>query len=159
MQGLHSPKHMALAQTVHHLFRSKHLINILSKLGHSISYYELLECNNFIVKNQLSDQNFSRIRYPSNIVPNKQALFLHGAIDNNDFLEETLSGKNTTHVTSMVLYQEYCSTLWNDINIATKDSVKNVATDSFFFHPLSILLLHIIHQNLKISTKNKPIKE
>lgn len=32
-------------------------------------------------------------------------LFLHGAVDNDDFAEETLDGKRTTHVTAMVVYQ------------------------------------------------------
>lgn len=32
-------------------------------------------------------------------------LFLHGAVDNDDFAEETLDGKRTTHVTAMVFYQ------------------------------------------------------
>lgn len=52
-----TPKHIApriaLLQTAHHLFRSKHLIEILSKLGHSINYIQLL-C--YINKNQLSQK-------------------------------------------------------------------------------------------------------
>ncbi|KAL7292083.1 hypothetical protein TKK_0014358 [Trichogramma kaykai] len=129
VQKMESPKHIALAQTVHHLFRSKHLINILSKLGHSISYHKLTECNNFILQKQSSQQVSNYIMQPSNIVKNDTSLFLHGAIDNNDFLEETLSGKNTTHVTSMVLYQEKSSVPWNDVNVVTKNSVKDVEID------------------------------
>ncbi|KAK3710252.1 hypothetical protein QZH41_006783 [Actinostola sp. cb2023] len=39
---------------------------------------------------------------PSNISPGS---FVQLAADNNDFNEETLDGKNTTHVTTMVIYQ------------------------------------------------------
>lgn len=39
------------------------------------------------------------------IVPNP-SFYLYGAIDNTDFNEETLSGKNTTHKTAIVVYQE-----------------------------------------------------
>lgn len=89
-----------------------------------------------LLKKHLSDQNCNKIICPSNIIMNNSSLFLHGAIDNNDFLEETLSGKNTTHVTSMVLYQEYSPTLWNNVNIATTESVKDVPTDSLSCPPL-----------------------
>jgi hypothetical protein len=41
---------------------------------------------------------------PSNIVRDPSVL-LHGAIDNDDFKEDTFDGKSTTHVTAMVLYQ------------------------------------------------------
>ena len=46
-----------------------------------------------------------KLLIPKNIVRDS-SLFLHGAIDNNDFNEETLSGKDSTHVTAMVIYQE-----------------------------------------------------
>lgn len=51
--GLRTPKNIALAQVIHHLIISKHLINILSKLGHCISYNELHEVNNYILKKPL----------------------------------------------------------------------------------------------------------
>ena len=129
MNGMHTPKSIALAQTVHHLFRSKHLINLLSRLGHSINYDSLLDINNSIVNKIILEQRNQKIICPSNILPNNPTLFLHGAIDNNDFLEETLSGKNTTHVTSMTLYQEHCPNLYNKINIASKASVKDISMD------------------------------
>ena len=39
---------------------------------------------------------------PSNIFPGS---FVQAAADNNDFQEETIDGKMTTHATSLVLYQ------------------------------------------------------
>lgn len=135
MIGVKTPKSISLAQTVHHLFRSKHLINILCKLGHCVSYFELSDCNSFIIKKQLSDQDGNNTIIPSNIISNNPTLFLHGAIDNNDFSEETICGK-TTHVTSTILYQEYRPDLLNNIDISTKASVINVQTDSLNCPPL-----------------------
>ena len=39
---------------------------------------------------------------PSNIFPGS---FVQAAADNNDFQQETIDGKMTTHATSLVLYQ------------------------------------------------------
>nr|CAD7429314.1 unnamed protein product [Timema monikensis] len=47
----------------------------------------------------------TNVQVPANVTTNP-SLFLHGAIDNEDFVEETLSGNNTTHVMAMVLFQE-----------------------------------------------------
>ena len=40
--------------------------------------------------------------FPSNI---SQRSFIQMGPDNDDFNEETIDGKNTTHVTTMVMYQ------------------------------------------------------
>lgn len=58
-------------------------------------------------------------------------LFLHGVIDNNDFLEETLRGNNITHVTTMVLYQEKSSVSCNnEVRLASVESLKNIDISS-----------------------------
>ena len=77
------------------------------------------------------------IRCPSNIVQNNPQLFSYGAIENNDFLEEILSGK-TTHVTTMIHYQENVQTVWNNIDKTTKQSVKNIPVDNLFCALLDI---------------------
>lgn len=46
-----------------------------------------------------------KLLIPKNIVRDS-SLFLHGAIDNNDLYEKTLSGKGSTHVIEMVIYQQ-----------------------------------------------------
>lgn len=96
-----TPKHIALAQSVHHLFRSKNFITELNRLGHCISYTVMKNIDHDIVKSLLSENEI----LPSNIIKNS-TLFVHGGGDNNDFQEETLSGKGTTHVTASVLYQQ-----------------------------------------------------
>lgn len=98
-----TPKHVALAQSIHHYTRSKFLIALLNRLGHSISYTTLTRLDNQVLTHTVESSGDS-IPVPSNIVPNS-GLFIHGAIDNDDFNEETYDGKETTHVTAMVLYQ------------------------------------------------------
>lgn len=135
MNGTTTPKHIALAQSIHHLTRSKHIIRILSKLGHSVSYEYLNEHDMLLMKKVILDQPHDSIISPSNIIQNP-SLFLHGAMDNNDFMEETLSGKNTTHVTSMVLYQERLESHEREISVTSRDSVNNVNIDSISFQTL-----------------------
>lgn len=100
-----TPKHIALAQSVHHLTRSKHLINMLNKFGHTINYKALKTLDNEVSTSIVCEDINKNLIIPKNIVRDP-SLFLHGAIDNNDFNEETLSGKDSTHVTAMVIYQE-----------------------------------------------------
>ena len=56
------------------------------------------------IRDRCEDED-EKLLIPKNIARNP-SLFLHGAIDNNDFNEETLSGKESTHVTAMVVYHE-----------------------------------------------------
>lgn len=129
MKGVHSPKHIALAQTIHHLTRSKHIINILFKLGYCVSYTDLLDLDELLIKKIIYEQDCNAVRRPTNIV-NDSSLFLHGAIDNNDFLEETLSGKNTTHVTAMILYQKQSTRSKNQVQLVRKQEVVNINSES-----------------------------
>ena len=39
--GKLTPKHVALAESIHHLTRSRHLIIVLNWLGHCISYTKM----------------------------------------------------------------------------------------------------------------------
>lgn len=100
-----TPKHIALAESIHHLTRSKHLINVLNKFGHCINYKSLKNLDKEITTSIVCEDADKQILIPKNLVRDS-SLFLHGAIDNNDFNEETLSGKDSTHVTAMVIYQE-----------------------------------------------------
>jgi len=99
-----TPKHVSLAQYIHHYTRSKLLINTLNKLGHCISYPSLKKVDSQAVVDMITKNKTETVPLPSNII-NNPSIFLHGAVDNDDFAEETLDGKKTTHVTAMVLYQ------------------------------------------------------
>lgn len=134
----HTPKHIALAQSIHHLTRSKQLIVILNKCGHSISYKALKNLDNEVTTSIVCEDIDKKLLIPKNIVRDS-SLFLHGAIDNNDFNEETLSGKGSTHVTAMVIYQEKKSTD-NEVNlIKMKPTVELNELDLKFLNCQAIL--------------------
>ena len=96
------PKHMSLAMCVHHLTSSKRLIKLLNRMGHCVSYDEMRAVNTSIAEEVLAQVEAFGTVIPTNIKP---GAFVQIAADNNDLNEETLDGKNTTHATTMVIYQ------------------------------------------------------
>lgn len=99
-----------------------------------------------LIKKIIYEQHCNALRKPTNIV-NDPSLFLHGSIDNNDFLEETLSGKNTTHVTAMILYQEQSTRSKNQVQLVRKQEVVNINNESLSSQPLEHFIV----------TNNKPL--
>eukprot|EP00057_Strongylocentrotus_purpuratus_P021683 XP_011676157.1 PREDICTED: uncharacterized protein LOC105444073 [Strongylocentrotus purpuratus] len=92
------PKHHALGMSVRHLTGSAKLIGILNGLGHSVSRSVVLAHDTALAKRQLAlgDQ----------ILPDGvQPIFTTLVYDNNDFGEETVSGKGTTHNTNGIIVQ------------------------------------------------------
>ena len=96
------PKHVSLAMTVHHLTTSKLLITLLNRMGHCLSYDEIQSVDTSLAMEVVAKSEEYGTVIPSNISPMS---FIQLAADNNDFNEETLDGKNTTHATTMVVYQ------------------------------------------------------
>ena len=102
------PKHTSLAMCVHHLTSSKWLIELLNRKGHCVSYDEMPAVNTSIAEDILAKAEEFGTVIPTVI---KAGSFVQIAADNNDFNEETLDGKNTTHATTMVIYQK--KNLWS----------------------------------------------
>ena len=96
------PKHVSLAMSVRHLTGSKQLISMLSRMGHCVSYDDVEAMDTSLAKEILAKSEICGVVVPSNIVP---GVFVQVAADNNDITEETLDGKNTTHATTMILFQ------------------------------------------------------
>ena len=97
-----TPKHAGLAITVHHLTSSRRLITLLNKMGHCSSYDEMRAIDTSAALEVLAKANEFGTVIPSNISPGP---FIQIAADNNNLNGETLDGKNTTHATTMVVYQ------------------------------------------------------
>ena len=97
-----TPLHVSIAQSIHNECRSKKLIKIMNwLLGISISYDEL-ERIDFTLANQLLNR-LGEHRVPiSNSI--KKGL-LHGAMDNFDHIEDTKSGKGSSHDTILMVFQ------------------------------------------------------
>ncbi|KAK3724019.1 hypothetical protein QZH41_000590 [Actinostola sp. cb2023] len=96
------PKHVGLAMAVRHITGSKEIVTILNRLGHCSSYDEIERVDTGLAKEILAKSRSVNVMIPSNIIPGN---FVQFASDNNDINEETLDGKNTTHATTVVVYQ------------------------------------------------------
>ena len=92
-----TPKRLGLAMTLHQATRSKDLVRLFHKAGHTLSYEQVL-----LVDKALADDTLELIDYetdaviPTNFVGDK---FVYFTADNIDILDETLDGKNTFHAT------------------------------------------------------------
>ncbi|XP_056090913.1 uncharacterized protein LOC130070521 [Rhinichthys klamathensis goyatoka] len=94
------PKHTALAMAVRHMTGSAQVIGILNGLGHCSSHSQVLEHDTALAELQLERGD---TYIPPSIVPEISATLVW---DNNDFGEETLSGKGTTHNTNGIIIQK-----------------------------------------------------
>ena len=92
------PKHLALAMTVRHLTGSSILLQLLNKLGHSASHSTILEHDAALASLQIQNND----SVPQGFTKNT---FTTLVWDNNDFGEETLTGKGTTHNTNGIIIQ------------------------------------------------------
>lgn len=98
----YTPKHIGLAMTIRHITGSQDVISIVNKFGHCCSPKTLARFETNIAEQHMESQADDEAIIPSNIFAGS---FIQAAADNNDFQEETLDGKLTTHATTMVLYQ------------------------------------------------------
>ena len=94
-----APKHMA----VRHLTGSKQIIKTLNRIGHCASYDTVKMIDTALAREILAKTEAEYVAIPSNITP---CSFIQFAADNNDINEETLDGKQTTHATTLVVYQK-----------------------------------------------------
>ena len=96
------PKHVGLAMSIKHLTGSKQLITLLNRMGHCSSYEEIEQVETSLANESLARADISGVIIPTNINP---GTFIQMAADNNDINEETIDGKNTTHATTLAIYQ------------------------------------------------------
>ena len=96
------PKQVGLAMCVKHLTGSKQLITLLNRMGHCSSYEEIAQVETSLANESLARSDYSGVLIPTNINP---GAFIQMAADNNDINEETIDGKNTTHATTLAIYQ------------------------------------------------------
>ena len=95
-------KQVGLAMYIKHLTGFKQLITLLNRMGHCLSYEEIAQLETGLANESLARADYSGILIPTNINP---GVFIQMAPDNNDIYEETKDGKNTTHATTLAIYQ------------------------------------------------------
>ena len=94
-----TPKHVSLTMAVCRVTGSSEHITMLNKYGHTVSTSKLQEIEVAVGKlRQLEGDE----HIPSNVVNHVPVMFV---FDNNDFHEETPSGKCTTHCTNGIIIQ------------------------------------------------------
>ncbi|XP_070538664.1 uncharacterized protein [Ptychodera flava] len=92
-----TPKHVALGMAVRHLTGSSSILGLLNGLGHCTSHSQILQHDTALAIQQLQGNG---------IPPGfQEGVFTTLVWDNNDFGEETLTGKGTTHNTNGIILQ------------------------------------------------------
>lgn len=94
---------IALGLTIKSITGSRKVINILNRMGFSISYTLTEE-----LETELAFGSSQGHILPYGLVPNNPSLRTHIAFDNFDKYVETTSGKDTLHDTVGIVYQNVC---------------------------------------------------
>lgn len=119
---LKTSKHMELGIAMKSITGSRKVVNILNRLGHSISYSVAEELETELTYSSFDDK--SLIPYG---IEKKPQLLTGLAFDNFDRFVETLSGKDTLHDTVGIIYQNKCDTIndsENDIDDVTPSTTE-----------------------------------
>lgn len=126
-----TPKSLALGMALRHMTGSKQIAQLISGLGHAVSYESVLRLETALATKQLEDTNVGKI--PEGFTKASLTTLVY---DNIDFAEETLSGAGTTHFTNGIMFQLQqdpttsnqsgnCSTISNREK-AFKDSAEDI---------------------------------
>ena len=97
-----TPKHVLLPSAVHHMTRSAQIVTLLNRFGHGMSMSLVQEMDTALAERQLELAGTGNVPLPSNIDALTSVVL---ATDNNDILEDTPTGANTTHCTNSILVQ------------------------------------------------------
>lgn len=92
---------LSLAFVTKSLTSSRRMVEILSKLGHCVSYSVLEKLESELAYGCAANSNI----LPYGLVPKNPELRTHVAFDNYDKFVETSSGKDTLHDTVGIVYQ------------------------------------------------------
>ena len=98
-----TPKHVGLGSTLHQSTRSKALVQLFHRAGHTISYDGVMRVDTALAEATLESLNRENgAIVPRNLVPQR---FIHFSTDNIDILDSSLDGKDTFHATQVTAWQ------------------------------------------------------
>ena len=103
-----TPLHVALSQTTHDICKSKRLITIINRLGLCSNYHDLARIDTGPAKHTIALAGLHRVPIPPSILPGSS---IHGATDNFDHEEHTLSGIGGSYDT-ILLFQKKWQSIW-----------------------------------------------
>ena len=96
------PLHISISETIHNRRKSKKLIQIMNKLGLSMSYEEMEHVNYALKLRIIKQAGYGRVSASTSICSSN---IIHGAMDNFDQEEDTNSSIKRIHDTVMVIFQ------------------------------------------------------
>lgn len=97
------PSDIAIGIALRKATRGKEIINMLHRFGICSEYNKILRIETQIANSVIQKMSLHRGLYiPTGFLREKHIYF---AIDNIDFSEDTVDGKDTLHATSMAVYQ------------------------------------------------------
>ena len=97
-----TPFHCSLTQTVHNLSRSRQLVDIMNRMNLAISYDSMKRINTSVAQKMVEDTLPNRCPVSPKI---SEWHVVQGAMDNFDHTENTDSGKDSSHDTVLVIFQ------------------------------------------------------
>ena len=108
-----TPKHLALGMTIRHWTGSSNLISLLHGFGHCVSHPTVLQYDTALASMELSKNSIVPVGFHPKV---------HTTVvwDNNDFMEETISGTGTTHNTNGIIVQQISSDIQNVVEQSMK---------------------------------------
>jgi len=98
-----TPKHIALASTLHQATRSKELVQLFHNAGHTVSYDNVKQVDTALAEKTLAtmDPETGAVT-PPNFTPGR---FVHFTCDNIDINDASFDGKNSFHATQLAGWQ------------------------------------------------------
>ena len=114
-----TPLHVAIAETRHDTCRSKKLINIMNHLGICISYDDMERIDTSLANRIITEAGEHRVPVAESI---KSSSVIHGAMDNFDHDENSLTGIGGSHDTVLMLLQNTDEQIENE-----NDDVNNIS--------------------------------
>ena len=111
-----TPLHIAVSETIHNICKSKKLIQIMNKLGLSMSYEEMERVDYALTHRIIKQAGNGRVPVSTSLC---SANIIHGAMDNFDDEEDTNSGIKGSNDTVMVIFQ-------NNVKTEIEESCINV---------------------------------
>ena len=96
-----------MSETIHNISKSKRLIQIMNKLGLSMSHEEMERVDYGLTHKIIKQAGNGRVSVSTSIFSSN---IIHGAMGNFDHEEDTISGIKGSHDTVMVIFQNNVKT-------------------------------------------------
>ena len=97
-----TPLHVSLTQSIHDKCQSKQLMQILNNLGMCVNYEEMLRTDYNLADRLIRSCGENKVPLPESITSTS---IMHASIDNFDHIENGKSGKDSSHDTIMMLFE------------------------------------------------------